>query len=197
MRFPYEEIRAIYIGLDLGQRRDYTALAVLAVTDIFLGREKVRYNLVKHTEYRILHLERFDLGTPYTSLPSSLRDVALRARQLGKVAIAVDATGPGLPVVEIIREAQLPANVLAVMITGAVSSASGSKNGFYNIARKELLSKLRVAIETRKLKTNERLPLKDELRAELQNLQVESASHARAHDDLVFAIALALWAATR
>jgi hypothetical protein len=195
MRFPSEVITGTYLGLDLGQRRDYTALAVVRTATVYLGQEKVAYNFVKRDELRVIHLARFELGYPYTDLPAALRGVIRQLDLSEPATLAVDATGPGLPVVEVIRRSGLYANVLSAMITGGSSSGTKSNNGVYSIARKELLSDLRVAIESRKLKTVPRLPLNDELRAELRTLEAESAAHSRVHDDLVFAVALALWAA--
>lgn len=194
MRFPSEAITGTYLGLDLGQRRDYTALAVVQAARVYLGQEKFAYNLVTRDEFRIVHLARFELGHPYTGLPGVIGDVIRSINASDAVPLAVDATGPGLPVIEVLSRSGLRANLLPAMITGGASSSSKSVNGVYTIARKELLSTLRVAIETRRLKVPSRLPLKDEFAAELRTLEAESAAHSRAHDDLVFAVALALWA---
>lgn len=197
MRFPSETTKGAFLGLDLGQRRDYTAIAAIAVTDVILGQEPVAYNFIRRTELRIVHLARIPLGSPYSELPSVLHRVVDQTRHFAnaKPTLAVDATGPGTPVIEMIRNAGLDSSLLPAIITGGESSARKPVNGVYSVARKDLLSILRVAIETGRLKGAPSMPLKDELLAELRTLEAESASHARNHDDLVFAVALALWAA--
>ena len=197
MRFPTETTKGAFIGLDLGQRRDFTAIAVVAVTDVILGQEPVAYNFIRRSELRIVHLARIPLGSPYSGLPPVLHRVVDQTRQLAnaKPTLAVDATGPGTPVVEMIRNAGLDASLLPALITGGESSGRKPVNGVYSIARRDLLSILRVAIETGRLKGAPTLALKDELLSELRTLEAESAYHARDHDDLVFAVALALWAA--
>ncbi len=197
MRFPTETTKGAFLGLDLGQRRDFTAIAVVAVTDVILGQEKFAYNFIRRTELRILHLARIPLGKPYSELPPVLHNVVDQTRRIAKPqpTLAVDATGPGTPVVEMIRNAGLDSSLLPALITGGETSSRKPVQGFYSIARTDLLSTLRVAIETGRLKGAPSLALKDEFLSELRTLQAESASHTRNHDDLVFAVALALWAA--
>ncbi len=183
-----------YIGLDLGQRRDYTAVAAINVIETIIGREPVRYAPIVERLFRVTHLTRLDIGTPYTELPGMLRSVIGAASSSGDVTLAVDATGPGMPVVDIIRDAGLNAAVYPAMITGGEGDGS-SKSGVYSIPRKTLLTKLRVAMERRDLKVSPRLPLCGELQSEIRTLHHESSAHSRHHDDLVFAVALALWVA--
>lgn len=176
MRFPSETIRANLVGLDLGQRRDHTAIAVIAWTNLILGRDPVDYNFVRRTEYRIVHLERVPLGSPYSGLPAVLHDVIDLARPTGDVTLAIDATGPGMPVVDMIRNAGLGASLLPAVITGGGASSRKPTGGVYSIARKELLSILRVAIETGRLKAAQDLDMRDDLLAELRTLEPVSRS---------------------
>ena len=183
-----------YIGLDLGQRRDYTAVAAVTVVESMLGRDPVKFAPILERQFRVTHLTRLDIGTPYTDLPVMLRSLIGAASIHGDITLAVDATGPGLPVVDMLRDAGLRASLLPAMITGGDGEGS-SKSGVYSIPRKTLLTKLRVAMERRDLKVSPRLNLCGELQAEIRTLQYESSAHARHHDDLVFAVSLALWAA--
>ena len=68
------------------------------------------------------------------------------------------------------------------------------KNGYYTIGRNTLLSFLRIGLESRILRFAAALKLRPELTAELTSLAV-SPHRTAAHDDLAFAIALAIWAA--
>jgi len=184
-----------FIGLDLGQRRDHTALAVLSSVEWIVGRDPVTYNWVKHREFRITQLDRIPLGVPYTHVPGLVRQRVLEATRTAKVTIAVDASGPGLPVADLIRHADLPASILPAIITGGGNSKVPIK-GIYYVPRKELVTLLRIAVESRRMKASRSLAMRDEFRDELDNLGAESSSDTRGHDDLIFAVALALWAAT-
>lgn len=181
-----------YIGVDLGQRRDYTAIAVITERQIFAGRDKVSYQPVRHTELHLSYLKRLPLRTPYTSLPPRLRNLVTILNPT-RVTVAVDASGPGVPVVDMLHRAGLGADILAAFIAAAGDGKS-RKNGFYTIGRNTLLSLLRIALERRMLKFATALKLRPELDAELIGLSA-NPNLAGAHDDLAFSIALALWAA--
>ncbi len=185
-----------FIGLDLGQRRDHTALAVFSAVEWIVGRDPVTYSWIKHQEFRISHLDRIPLGVPYTKVPGMVRERVIEANLTAKVTIAVDASGPGLPVADLLRHSDLPASVLPVIITGGSGNSKVPNKGVYTIPRKDILTLLRIAIESRRLKAPRNLAMRDEFLDELANLGAESSSHTRDHDDLVFAVALALWAAT-
>src|SRR5713101_2531494 len=90
------------LGLDLGQTRDYTAVAAL-------DRER--------HEYEVPYLCRFPLGTPYTEI---VRSVVRLARRLGDEfdALVVDATGVGPPVVDLLRPHIDRRKLYGVTITG-------------------------------------------------------------------------------
>ncbi|MGI6449342.1 MAG: hypothetical protein ACOX3R_03310 [Desulfitobacteriia bacterium] len=51
---------SFYIGLDLGQAQDYTALTIIE-------RKHFNYSLPRE-QYHIRHLERPKLGTPYPAI---------------------------------------------------------------------------------------------------------------------------------
>jgi hypothetical protein len=52
-----------YVGLDLGQTTDFTALAVLQCT-----LPDPEESEAEPPEYALRHLKRFPLGTPYTEI---------------------------------------------------------------------------------------------------------------------------------
>ena len=55
----------IFIGLDLGQVHDPTAIAILDRTDFILDRNRVNFAWNVDTRYAVRYLERVPLGTPY------------------------------------------------------------------------------------------------------------------------------------
>src|SRR5262249_38820936 len=86
-----------FVGLDLGQPHEFTALAVLerplvSAEDVLARRRPA---------YALRHLQRFPLGTPY---PAVVRSVValLRTPALSGATLAVDQTGVGRAVVEML-----------------------------------------------------------------------------------------------
>jgi hypothetical protein len=105
-------VMRVSIGVDIGQKVDPTAIAVV---------EAVRRGSSGSEEWAFLtrHLERLELGTPF-------KDVSLRTSEIvrgvvarilatdsavargrlerGGIALYVDATGVGAPIVEMLKE---------------------------------------------------------------------------------------------
>src|SRR5215213_3342673 len=77
------------VGLDLGKESDPTALAVVSVG----GHDHARLDLV--------HLERYPLGTPYTSVANRVV-VLLRNLRLLFPELVVDSGGVGSAVADIL-----------------------------------------------------------------------------------------------
>src|SRR5262245_59455199 len=110
---PKPEPRPDYIlGLDLGQARDYSALAVL---------ERLRVPREGHPEaleshYAVRHLKRWVLGTSYTTIVAEVAGL-VRTPPLANPMLAVDKTGVGGAVVEMFTAARMAAWLHAVLIT--------------------------------------------------------------------------------
>jgi hypothetical protein len=95
-----------FVGLDLGQATDYTALAVLEKTEALVTQQP---RTVVRT-YAVRHLERLPLGTAYPAVVA--RTVALVAQPpLAGCTLGVDMTGVGRPVVDMLRQARPRASV--------------------------------------------------------------------------------------
>src|SRR5580698_10126959 len=106
-----------FVGLDLGQRQDYSAVAVVE-------REERRLAYLAPC-MRVRHLERMPLGTPYVEVVRRVGEI-MRHPALGPWSrLVVDATGVGAPVVEMLRAARPVLRVTAVTITGG-DKAQGS-----------------------------------------------------------------------
>ena len=88
-----------YLGLDLGQKRDYSAVAVVERIDRF-GE---RLWGVRLSELVVRYAERLPLGTPYPRAVERVRAIVQSGALAGNCALAVDATGVGAPVVDMLR----------------------------------------------------------------------------------------------
>jgi hypothetical protein len=196
------------IGLDLGQTRDFTALAVLEKSPLF----DPKGYLVRDPDGRLLdvydcvHLGRYPLGTPY---PAIVADVAALARRSelkpargDSLALAIDQTGVGGAVVDLFRREKMPAEVVGVMI------ASGSGSRWDEAGKKAVVSKIELVgqvqsfLQTGRLKIVSSLKFASLLKTELLNFQVKVTPSANEvfgtwregqHDDLVLAVAMAAW----
>jgi len=117
-----------YVGLDLGQRQDYSAMAVVERRE----RGGTRVAHLPWMERRedgegtlvVRHLERMKLGTPYTQVVRRVVEVMRHGALGGPRRLVVDATGVGMPVVDMLRAAQLGCGVMAVLITGGSGERS-------------------------------------------------------------------------
>jgi hypothetical protein len=189
-----------YVGLDLGQRRDHTAIAVLERWDAeraFLGAE------MKFLEVR--YLERVPLGTPYTRVVERVRGLVSDSQLAGQVALAVDATGVGAPVVDLLRSARLGCDVTAVSITGG--DRVSQTGAVWNVPKRDLIAGVQVLLERGELKIARGLRDSWALVKELLDVRmISSAATGRVrmgadgggeHDDLVIALALGCWRAGR
>lgn len=195
-----ERIEYNFSGLDLGQRNDYSAIALLDVVEVTSNqRDPVSWEFIKTRNFRLRGLHRFPLGTPYTEIPKLVRRAIVTpppghfGRQIN-TTLAIDGGGPGLPVIDMIRKEKMPCSILPAIITGA-GLGSRLGGGLYSVPRRELVTLLRVALETRLLIFPSDLPLRDELKEELVN--IDSTGGQTKHDDMAIAIALALWGATK
>src|SRR5690348_10792935 len=103
---------SFYVGLDLAQPQESTALAVLA-----------RQVVSRETEYAVRHLEHWPPGTPY---PQIAREVSalLGSRELRGCRLVVDQTAVGRAVASIFRPAG-PITVLPVLISAGHSVTRG------------------------------------------------------------------------
>ncbi len=178
------------VGLDLGQTKDYTALVILE-----------RHGDAEQAVFHARHLERFPLGTPYPAIVAAVAGM-LKQPPLADFPprLAVDETGVGAPVVDLFRQARLNAVLHPIHITGGATV--NYDRGVEYVPKRDLVSVVQVALQTDKLKIAEALPEAGTLVRELQDFQVKITEAANdtygawregAHDDLVLAVALALY----
>jgi hypothetical protein len=182
-----------FLGLDLGQTQDFTALAVLE-----RPATAVRQADSAPPEYALRHLQRFPLGTPYTEIVPAVARLT-STHPLSGSALIVDQTGVGRAVVDMLRQAA--GWVVPITITGG-HAVSRTEDGSYHVPKKELVTGLQVVMQARRLQIARRLPDAALLIRELQNFQVKITAAAHEtfgvwrdgqHDDLVLAVALACW----
>ncbi len=192
---PRVQQPAYFIGLDLGQSQDFSAMAILE-----------RHGASKHDyAFHCRHLHRWKLRTSYPAIVAEsvaiANDPKLRTRDR-KPLLAVDATGVGAPVIDLFKKATLHAKLEPVQIVGG--STVSKERGLNRVPKRDLVSVVQVALQNGRLRIAEKLPDAATLVKELQNFQVKitdtgndtyGAWREGTHDDLVLAVALALWCA--
>lgn len=190
---------AYILGLDLGQTSDPSALAVVETRR---GPDPAgRLDHVQH--YAVRHLERYQLGTPYPRIVDSVSLLSARPPLPGCTLVA-DQTGVGRPVVDMFRARRLPCLVRAVTIT---SGHQITEEGFdFRVPKKELVGVMQSLLQSGRLKVARSLPLAGVLEKELGNFKVKVTQAANEvfgawregeNDDLVLAVALAVWLGER
>src|SRR5713226_4327041 len=109
----------IFVGLDLGQSQDPSALSVVERTDVFVSdMDWASGERRRAWQFRVLYLERMLLGTPYPKVVERVRQVVRRSAQEGKCTLVMDATGLGTPVLDMMRIADLGCEIVPVLMTG-------------------------------------------------------------------------------
>ena len=179
-----------FVGLDLGQRQDFSAVAVV---------ERDEQGCM-----RVRHLERLALGTPYVNVVSRVSEIMQHPELARESRLVVDATGVGAPMVEMLRAARPAYRVTAVTIT-AGEHAHG-RDEEWHVPKKDLMAGLQVLLEDGQLKIHRRLRDAEALVRELTDIRLSSRSGGRVgmgadghgeHDDLALAVALACWRGRR
>src|ERR1017187_428865 len=92
-----------FVGADFGQSRDYTAIAVLERLERPGNFDHALWTREKEVALRLRYLERIALGTPYPEVVERVAAFTRDKRLAGRCHLAVDGTGVGRPVVDLLR----------------------------------------------------------------------------------------------
>lgn len=185
-----------YVGVDLGQSHDYSAITVVERDEIvYPERDPVTFAYRSETRFHVRYAERVPLGTAYTCVAEHVRELVARAPLAGSATVIVDGTGVGAPVVDLLRRGQLGCRVMPVSITSGVAEASDAK--WFRVPKKDLMGGLQTAFERRLLRVSPLVGAFEELMGELRSMRVRRGERYSGveHDDLVLALALAWWRA--
>jgi len=209
---------SFFIGVELGQVSDVTALAVVeSLTLPLLRSEEIReprwvsvrpvYQAPDGTETRdhppvnfaLRHLERIPAGVSY---PEIVGRVESLHGQLREPSVILDATGVGKAAVELFRSSNFNLSVFTLM-AGDQMVRDGSS---YRIPKRDVISTTQVLLQTGRLKIARSLPHAALLARELVNFRFKVGHNGPEDaldwregpdDDLVLALAIAAWEAER
>jgi hypothetical protein len=198
-----------FVGLDLGKSADYTALAVIQTIEHppierhIPGTFRVeQVPSPDPPELHVRHLERFPLGTRYPAIvaavASRLPALPTDWRDPSKPVLVVDKTGVGAPVVDLFEDAGL--EPVPITITSGTSPTPDGRG--YHVPKRDLVSTLQVILQNGRLKINQDLTAASMLTQELLSFKTKytdvgnatfEAWREKDHDDLVLAVAMAVW----
>jgi len=200
---------AVTIGVDIGQKHDPTAIAVAEVEFRQTGGHAEDYYLIRH-------LERLPIGTPYPAVVVRLGDVVDNTRKRGMaaavaaaaasgsgvplppLALYVDATGVGQPVVDLLAHVGVP--VTAVYFTHGDRRTVSEDRKTVSLGKTWLVSRLQALLQTGRILLPS-TPEARQLAKELQDYEIRVDEKANdtygafkvgTHDDLVTALGLAV-----
>lgn len=176
-----------FVGIDLGQSQDYTALSIL---------ERLKND--KEHVYHVRHLERIR-GAPYPAIVEKTARIMQSPGLKGCASLVVDQTGVGAPVVDLFEQAGL--KPVGVLIHGG--DKASHEGDSWRVPKRDLVGVLQVLLQTGRLKVASKLTLGSVLSQEMLNFKVKidpmtahdsySAWREEDHDDLVLSVALAAW----
>jgi hypothetical protein len=199
------------VGVDLGQSQDHTALTVVERIPQFAmkPRRQAVGSVTILVEERIeqpplLHcrqLGRADLGTKYPEIVRKVKAM-LGTPQLKDATLVVDGTGVGRAVIDMFREAGL--RPLAVHITSGATAHF--EDGYWYTPKRDLVAAAQVPLQDKRLVFTQASELNEVLVKEMMDFKIKITAAANdtygswregQHDDLIFSVMLACWAAQR
>lgn len=193
----------IYLGLDLGQAADFTALCAMEVSTEQAGEDSQGVPVFDKF-YDVRHLQRFDIGTAYPEIVRKMVKMCETPQLKGNYRLIPDATGVGRPVVDLLREARL--SIVPVSITFGSHANFNETTGFWDVPKKELISNLQILFGNHRLRFASGLKDRDAVTKELMNFRIKVTKAGNDtyeswregdHDDLVLSVAMAAWYAVK
>lgn len=211
-RDPYLVDRStVAVGVDLGQSKDPTSIAVVEMAEAVIADhapanhvgflKAAARNLQPHFNLRLL--EQAPLGESYPEQAQRVnRILARQSIAAHDPRVYVDYTGVGRAVYDIFKQQKVPR---IVPITITFNGGGRNEAGGYSVPKIELISKLQALMHTGRLHMPDTLPLAKTFRRELLDFRVSYSAVGNAtfgaregaHDDLVLAVALAVFGLTR
>ncbi len=182
----------IVIGVDPGQAIDPPG--IVAIQAAPQTNDKPLLNVV--------HTERLPLGTGYQAIADHVSVIATAANDQGQsTVVALDGTGVGRAVNELLHDRLQPVvGLVSITWTGATNVGGTTANP--TVPKGDLLAGIQLVLEHRRLSIPAAaVALTDELLAfkarQTASGQLSGEAGPGAHDDLVAALAVALWVVDR
>lgn len=182
------------IGLDLGQRREPSALCVVQVQE----RWGLRDRRVDH--FLVRHLERLPMGSTFPAVARRTAEVVAEVRRRSDdcPCFFVDATGLGDPVVDLFK-VEIP-DVWVRPVYFTHGDQRNAEDGNIRLGKAWLVARLQTLLQTGQLHLP-RTPEAETLARDLLDFEIQVTEDANErygafrvgrHDDLITALGLAV-----
>ncbi len=200
-RWRPETVRRYVLGCDLGQSVDPTALAVIERETLWSPTAATVERRPRRPVYSVRHLERLPLGLTYPEQAAHVARLLATPPLAGNTELAVDGTGVGKPVLDLLRHAGLR----PVGITITAGERVTREAGDYRVPKLALMSHVQALLHAGELRIARAMPEAATLVEELRDFRVSFNATGYAsfgartgrHDDLVLAVAVAVWLASQ
>ncbi len=200
---PARAVDRWYVGWDIGQAVDPSAIAALhhrvVPIEKWVPNHETRTSRQERTEhFDVLYLQRLPLGQSYPEQIQQVANLMCREPLVG-ARLVVDFTGVGRPVFDMCQRAGLRPH--GVLITaGSETTHNGT---IFHVPKQTLVSQLEARLHSGELKIAADLSdapaladeLKDFARKVSESGRVTFNARSGSHDDLVLAVAIALFSA--
>lgn len=190
--------REYVIGLDLGHLHDYTALVIL---ERFMRIKEIGGKKIRMPSFLERQSRRFELPTSSETVIKDVLDIIRALEPLGRVKLCVDRTGIGLPTFQLF-ESYLPLDKLIGIVFGKRDTEETRHGHVWYVPKINLESAVALVIEQDRLRISKEYPASITLFKELRDYVPSAARRGdtqdvpwreKEHDDLVFALACAVW----
>ncbi len=182
-------MRSYILAVDLGQTNDHTAVVGLRRTS--------------GDGLECIGIERLPLGMSYPAQVDHIVGLTRRSELSGRCMVAVDATGVGAPVVDLLRPRVSPAPFYAVTITSG--DRVTKEYNKWRVPKRDLIGAAQVALQQRLVKLPRASVEAEALIEELLAYRVTIGPNGHdtygndwrqaPHDDLVLALAIGIYVA--
>lgn len=202
-QIPARAVDEWIVGCDLGQTTDPTALCVMnhrvVPLDGWECNDAAQYWKQKRTEhFDVRHLERLPLGLAYPVQAQHVASVMARPPLNTGAKLVIDETGVGRAVGDIFDAAGLRPNRVTITAGMEITQHGGNS---WHVPKAHLISGVDARLHTGELAFAEGLADAPALADELKDFRRKVSEAGRAtysartgaHDDLVLAVAIALW----
>ena len=196
--------REFLIGVDLGQRRDHSAIVVIEVAEIASkDRSAVTFAPTITTRRTVRHIEQIPLRTPFPDVVERVTRIAdkLAAHTpigAAPTSVIVDATGLGMPVIDMFRIPTAQWRLAPVIIGSGYRD--NFVDGLWRVSKQDLIGRLQLAFDFNHFTIEPNLDKTELLVEELTSLRGFQRKQGRIieapgrkHDDIALALSLAWW----
>lgn len=185
------------ISVSLGGAGSPTGLAVIEPRSAYWHPKGNESEIDYKNYFDVLWLERLDAGRPFPAIVARVRKIASERQLARGYDILVDITRTGSAPLRLFEDLGLH-YVQPVEITNTAEATY--QNGIQYLPRRDMIGTAQVALQDDKLKVSDGLDLAATLLTDLQAFDptmTGRAAETGRNDDLVTAVAIAVWWADR